>query len=56
MWEWFTTKPFVDAGQVRFVRHLDAPPPSPRVLSCQTGARTNNTVYIYGAYIPNDNL
>jgi hypothetical protein len=21
MWEWFTTKPFVDAGQARFVRH-----------------------------------
>ena len=21
MWEWFTTKPFVDAGRVRFVRH-----------------------------------
>jgi hypothetical protein len=20
MWEWFTTKPFVDAGQARFVR------------------------------------
>jgi hypothetical protein len=24
MWEWFTTKPFVDAGQVRFVRYLIA--------------------------------
>ena len=21
MWEWFTTKPFVDAGQAKFVRH-----------------------------------
>ena len=21
MWEWFTTKPFVDDGKVRFVRH-----------------------------------
>lgn len=21
MWEWFTTKPFVDGGQARFVRH-----------------------------------
>ncbi len=20
MWEWFTTKPFVDAGEARFVR------------------------------------
>ena len=23
MWEWFTTKPFVDAGQARFVRRRD---------------------------------
>ena len=22
MWEWFTAKPFVDAGQARFVRHV----------------------------------
>jgi hypothetical protein len=24
MWEWFTTKPFVDAGEVRFVRYFVA--------------------------------
>ena len=26
MWEWFTTKPFVDAGEARFVRTPPLPP------------------------------
>jgi hypothetical protein len=26
MWEWFTTKPYVDAAQARFVRHLISSP------------------------------
>jgi sulfonate transport system substrate-binding protein len=25
MWEWFTTKPFVDSGEVRVLGHLDTP-------------------------------
>ena len=54
MWEWFTTKPFVDAGEVRFVRHLIAP--SPCVTSCQTNlAHKQHRFNIYGTYIPNDN-
>ncbi|KAI9461610.1 periplasmic binding protein-like II [Lactarius psammicola] len=28
MWEWFTTKPFVDAGQVRFIGSVPTPWPS----------------------------
>lgn len=27
LWEWFTTKPFVDAGQIRFVRQVLRPCP-----------------------------
>jgi hypothetical protein len=28
MWEWFTTKPFVDAGEVRFIGSVPTPWPS----------------------------
>jgi len=28
MWEWFTTKPFVDAGQARFIGSVPTPWPS----------------------------
>ena len=24
MWEWFTTKPYVDSGEVRFIGHVDS--------------------------------
>lgn len=43
MWEWFTTKPFVDAGQVRFVRHVMSLP-----LSCVRP-------YMHGYHAPNMN-
>ena len=33
MWEWFTTKPFVDAGEVRFVRYV---PPTWTIHRFQT--------------------
>jgi len=39
MWEWFTTKPYADAGEVRFVRPVTAcssfqPLISPKSYSC----------------------
>ena len=24
LWEWFTTKPYVDSGEVRFIGHVDS--------------------------------
>ena len=32
MWEWFTTKPFADAGECRFVRPLPSRPRPPWLI------------------------
>jgi hypothetical protein len=44
MWEWFTTKPFVDAGEVRFVRHV-----APTWTRFLTAVLLNNVDWL-GAY------
>lgn len=40
MWEWFTTKPFVDAGEARFVRPPPAATDSHRALTHRRSAQS----------------
>ncbi|CAL1716662.1 unnamed protein product [Somion occarium] len=41
MWEWFTTKPFVDAGEVRFIGSVPTPWPSWLIAAHPTRARAD---------------
>ncbi|KAM6504332.1 periplasmic binding protein-like II [Amanita muscaria] len=39
MWEWFTTKPFLDAGEVRFIGSVPTPWPSWMIVAHQSTER-----------------
>jgi len=49
MWEWFTTKPFVDAGEVRFIGSVPTPWPSWLIAAHPSRAPAENVrVFLTG--------